>query len=54
MRYTVITPADNMWVDQTPVKITGEDKTLAILWDRKDEMPIMSKHLLYRTDGQVN
>ena len=48
------TPADKMLVDKTPIKISGEDKTLAILWDRKDKMPILSKHLLYRTVGPVN
>ena len=45
---------DKMPLEKTPVKIAGEDKTLAILWDRKDKIPILSKHLLYHTDGQVN
>ena len=31
-----------------------EHKTLAILWDRNDKMPILSRHSLYRTDSQVN
>ena len=48
------TLADKMRVDKTPVKIAGEDKMQAILWDRKDKMPILSKHLLYLTDGQVS
>ena len=54
MRCKDKTPVDKMLVDKTPIKIAGEDKTLAILWDRKDKMPILSKHSLYRTDSQVN
>ena len=40
MRCTDKTQADKVLVDKTPVKIDGEDKTLAILWDRKDKMTI--------------
>ena len=32
----------------------GGDKMMAILWDREDKMLILSKHLIYDTDGQVN
>ena len=48
------TPADKMPVDKTPVNIAGEDKILAILLDKKDKMPILSKYLICCTDGQVN
>ena len=54
MRCTDKTPADKMPVDKTPVKIPGQDKKLSILWNREDKMLILSKHLLYHTDGQVN
>ena len=50
--------ADKTLGDKTPVKIArgggGGDKMMAILWDREDKMPILSKHLIYDTDGQVN
>ena len=47
-------PVAKMPGDKMPVKIPGEDKMLAILWDREDKMSILSKHLIYHTDGQVN
>ena len=31
-----------------------EVKMLAILWDTEVKMLILSKHLIYRADGQVN
>ena len=43
-----------MLVDKMPVKISREDKMLVILWDREDNMAILSKHLIYCIDGQVN
>ena len=45
---------DKMLMDKTPVKIAMEDKMLTILWDREGKMLILSKHFIYRTDGQVN
>ena len=39
---------------QTKCQIAREDKMLAILWDREDKMLIVTKHLIYHTDGQVN
>ena len=27
---------------------------LAILWDREGKMPVLSKHFIYDTDGQVS
>ena len=32
----------------------GGDKMLAILRDKEGKMPILSKHLIYDSDGQVN
>ena len=46
--------ADKILGDKTPVKIAMGDKMLAILWDREGKMPILSKHFIYDTDGQVN
>ena len=43
-----------MPVDKTPVKIASEGKMLAILWVREDKMPILSEHVKYCTDTQVN
>ena len=61
MRCTDKMLADKMSVDKIlvakmPVKIArgGRDKMLAILWDRKGKMPILSKHFIYDTDDQVN
>ena len=45
---------DKIPVDKMPVRIAGEDKMLAILWDREGKMLIVSKHFIYHTDGQVN
>ena len=49
---------DKILGDQTPVKITrgggGGDKMLSILWDREGKMPILTKHFIFDTDGQVN
>ena len=50
---------DKMWADKilgdkTPVKIARGDKMLPILRDKEGKMPILSKHLIYDTDGQVN
>ena len=44
---------DKIQVAKMPVKIEKEDKMLAILWDRADKMPILSKHFTYHTNGQV-
>ena len=35
---------DETQLDKMPVKIAREVKMLAILWDREDKMPILSKH----------
>ena len=43
-----------MPVDKILVQIARKDKMLAILWDREDKMPILSKHLIYCNDGRVN
>ena len=43
-----------MPVDKTPVKIAREGKMLAILWVREDKMPILSEHVKYCTEDQVN
>ena len=45
---------DKMPVEKTPDKIVRKDKMLAILWDMEKNMPILSKNLVCRTDGQVN
>ena len=45
---------DKLLVNKTPVKITKEDKMLTILWHGEGKMPILSKHSIYCTDGQVN
>ena len=46
--------ADKILGDKMPVKIARGDKMLAILLDRERKMPILSKHFIYDTDGQVN
>ena len=46
--------ADKIPMDKTPVKIVIEDKMLTILWDWEDKMLMLSKHLTYHTDDQVN
>ena len=46
--------ADKILGDKTPVNIAWGDKMLAILRDKEGKMPILSKHLIYDTDGQVN
>ena len=46
--------ADKILGDKTPVKIARGDKMLAILRDKEGKMPILSKHLIYDSDGQVN
>ena len=48
------TSVDKMLVDKMLVKIAREDKMLAILWNREEKMVILSKHLIYHTNGQVN
>ena len=47
-------PSGQMLMDKTHVKIGGEDEMLALLWHREDKMSILSKQLIYHTDGQVN
>ena len=32
----------------------GVDKMLSILWDREGKMPILTKHFIFDTDGQVD
>ena len=48
--------ADKTLGDKTPVKMpgVGDDKMMAILCDREGKMPILSKHFIYGTAGQVN
>ena len=47
-------PVDKMLVDKRPVKIAREEKILAIFGVRAGKMLILSKYLIYCTDGQVN
>ena len=42
------------WGTKHQSKLQGGDKMLAILLDREGKMPILSKHFIYDTDGQVN
>ena len=37
-----------------PVEIARGNKMPAILWDREGKMPILSKHIIFDTDDQVN
>ena len=54
MRCTDKMSVDKILGDKTPVKIARGDKMLPILRDKEGKMPILSKHLIYDTDGQVN
>ena len=46
--------ADKIMGDNAPVNIARGDKMLGILRDRESKIPILSKHLIYDTEGQVN
>ena len=46
--------ADKTLWDKMPAKFARWDKMLSILWDREMPMPVLSKHFIYDTDGQVN
>ena len=55
MRCTDKMSSEKILGEGTPVKITKQgDKMVAILWDREGKMPILSKHFICDTDGQVN
>ena len=43
-----------MLVDKRRVKIAREDKILDALGDGEDKITVLSEHLIYCTDGQVN
>ena len=47
-------PADKMLVDKRTVKIVRGNKILAIFGDRKNKMPILSKLIIYHTEGQIS
>ena len=50
----IVRCTDKILGDKMPVEIARGNKMPAILWDREGKMPILSKHIIFDTDDQVN